>query len=124
MIGHDIAAALPELRAQAESLMVDRCDIDRLVSVWDEAEQKTVTTWTSIHADVPCTLLPPNATGPAVIMDELGTAETRTVRIPYGIDGIEQDDRVTVAGVGVLWVSHVAVRSHMTSGRLSCRWTR
>lgn len=29
MLGHDIAAALPELRAHAESLMVDTCRIDR-----------------------------------------------------------------------------------------------
>jgi len=29
MLGHDIAAALPELRAQAESLMVDACRVER-----------------------------------------------------------------------------------------------
>lgn len=30
MIGHDITAALPELRAEAESLMVTECRLERL----------------------------------------------------------------------------------------------
>ena len=45
MLGPDVAAALPEMRAEAESLMVNRCTIERLTTVWDEVEQKTTTTW-------------------------------------------------------------------------------
>lgn len=123
MIGPDIAAALPELRAQAESLMTDTCTIDRQTTTWDEVEQESVTTWTTIHADVPCSLLPPSG-GRGVVTDELATAELRSVRLPYGTDGIQEDDRVTVAGVGVLWVSHVKVRTHQTTTRLDCRWVR
>jgi hypothetical protein len=37
MLGHDVAAALPALRAQAESLMVDSCTITAPgTPVWDE----------------------------------------------------------------------------------------
>ena len=62
MIGHDVAAALPELRAQAESLMTATCDIDRLTTTWNEALQKSVTTWASVYADVPCALVAPPVT--------------------------------------------------------------
>ena len=70
MIGHDIAAALPELRAQAESLMVNVCDIHRASAGWDEANQETTVTWASVHAGVPCTLLPPSQSDREIITDE------------------------------------------------------
>ena len=39
-------------------------------------------------------------------------------------EGVEPDDRVTVAGYGVFWVTHVPVRSHQVLRRLECRWVR
>jgi hypothetical protein len=124
MIGHDIDAALPELRAQAESPMVDVCDIHRASAGWDEASQETTVTWASVHAGVPCTLLPPSQSDREIITDEVTTREARTIRVPFGIKGIKADDRVTVAGHGTFWVSHVVERTHMTSERLICRRTR
>ena len=36
MIGPVIDAALPVMRANAESMMLDRCTIERATSAWDE----------------------------------------------------------------------------------------
>ena len=124
MIGHDIAAALPELRAQAESLMVETCDIERMTSAWDEGAQETVTTWAPVHLDAPCALDIPPATSRALLTDEAVTAESPMVKVSVALTGIEPDDRVTIAGVGVVWVTHVPVRSNQVQRRLECRWTR
>lgn len=124
MIGHDVAAALPELRAQAESLMDTTCTIERLTTTWDEALQKSVTTWAPVHADVPCAVDIPPVTASSLLTAEASTAETPRVKIPVTFDGIEPDDRVTVVGYGVMWVTHVPIRSHQVQRRLQCRWTR
>lgn len=124
MIGYEIAAALPELRARAESLMVDRCTIERLTTGWDEAQQKTVTTWTSVHSAVPCAFDVAPVGSRSLVTDEAVTVETPIVKVSVSLDGIEPDDRVTVAGVGVVWVTHVPVRSNQVQRRLVCRWLR
>ena len=124
MIGHDIAAALPELRAQAESLMVEVCDIERMTQTWDEGEQETVTTWAPVHMDAPCALDIPPATSRQLLTDEAVTSEHPVVKVPVALTGIEPDDRITIAGVGVVWVTHVPVRSNQVQRRLECRWTK
>ena len=124
MIGHDVAAALPELRAQAESLMADVCDIDRLTTGWDEALQKSVTTWATVHADIPCAFVIPPATSRGLLTDEAVTPETPVVKVSVDIDGILPDDRVTVAGRGVVWVTHVPTRTNRVQRRLVCRWAK
>lgn len=124
MLGDDIAAGLVELRAQAVSLMVDRCDIERAVTAWDEGEQASVTTWTVVHADVPCALDIPPATGRSLVADEASTVESPQVKIPVEYVGVQPDDRVTVAGVGVVWVTHVPVRTYQVQRRLECRWVQ
>ena len=39
MIGSIVEATLPLMRAHAESLMLDRCRVDRPSTSWSEAEQ-------------------------------------------------------------------------------------
>jgi hypothetical protein len=124
MIGHDVAAALPELRAQAESLMIGSCDIDREVTAWDEALQESVTTWVSVHAGVPCAFAAPPATSRSLLTDGAVTVVSPQVRIPVGFDGIEPDDRVTVIDVGVVWVTHVPIRTNQVQTRIECRRLR
>lgn len=124
MIGHDVAAALPELRAQAESLMTATCDIDRATTAWDEDEQATVTTWASVHADIPCAFVIPPATSRALLTDEAVTPESPVVKVSVDVEGVKPDDRVTVAGHGVVWVTHVPVRTNQVQRRLECRWVR
>lgn len=124
MIGHDIAAALPELRAQAESLMVDSCDIHRQTTGWNEATQKSETTWAPVHLALPCALDIPPATSRALLTDEVTTPEHPVVKVSVTVTGVEPDDRVTIAGVGVVWVTHVPIRSNQVQRRLECRWAR
>ena len=124
MIGHDIAAALPELRAQAESLMVETCDIERMTQAWDEDEQETVTEWVPVHMGTPCALDIPPATSRQLLTDEAVTPEHPVVKVSVTLTGIEPDDRVTIAGVGVAWVTHVPVRSNQVQRRLECRWVK
>ena len=124
MIGPDVAAFLPEIRAQAESLMSDRCDIHRATSAWDEAQQETVTTWAPVHLDVPCALDVPPASARALLTGEAVTAEIPLVKIPVAFDGVEPDDRVTVASGHVAWVTHVPTRTNQVQRRLECRWVR
>lgn len=124
MIGHDVAAALPELRAEAESLMVDICDIERMTTAWDEEAQETTTTWAPVHMDAPCALDIPPTTSRALLTDEAVTPEHPVVKVSVALTGIEPDDRVTIADVGVVWVTHVPLRSNQVQRRLECRWTR
>lgn len=124
MIGSDLADGLAELRAEAESLHVDRCDIERESSEWDEAEQETVTTWTPVHMSVPCALDTRPVSSRTLVTDEAATAETPRVKVSVTLAGIEPDDRVTIAGVGVLWVTQAPIRSNQVQRRLECRWSR
>lgn len=124
MLGQEIAQALPELRAQAESLMVGTCDIERQSSAWSEAEQKTVTTWVPVHMDEPCAFVEEQATSRAMLADELATPAGPQVKVRHDLDGIQPDDRVTVAGIGVVWVTHAPIRHNQVQRRLECRWSR
>lgn len=124
MLGAGIDALLPELRAQAESLMTDSCVIERLTSGWDEAQQKTVTTWAPVHADVPCVLEDPAAGGRVVIADSVTTPVSPLVKIPVTFEGIKPDDRVTLASGPVVWVTDAPARTHQVQVRLLCRWLK
>jgi hypothetical protein len=126
MIGDVIAATLPLLRASAESLMTDTCTIDRLTTVWDEAEQRSETTWADVHEDVPCHVEEPAVTSAVILTGEALTLETPLVRVPYTVTGVEPDDRVTVAGGPVMFVTRAAHddSTHPVEMLLACRWTR
>jgi hypothetical protein len=126
MIGHVIEAALPFFREFAESLMTDTCDIDRLTTTWDEAEQQSETTWASVHSDVPCHIEEPQVTAATIVTGEGVTLETPLVRIPHTYAGILPDDRVTVEGRPVMWVTRAAHddSTHPVEMLLACRWTR
>jgi hypothetical protein len=124
MIGEDVAAALPELRAQAESLMTDSCDIHRLTSTWSEVLQKTVTSWAPVHLAAPCAFVTPPASARALLTGEAVTPEFPVVKVSVSVTGIEPDDRVTVASGAVVWVTHIPERTNQVQRRLECRWVR
>lgn len=126
MLGAGIDALLPELRAQAESLMTDSCTIDRLTggSHWDEDLQKTVPTWDVVHIGVPCALEDPAAGGRVVIADAVTTPVSPLVKIPVTFEGIKPDDRVTLASGPVVWVTDAPARTHQVQVRLLCRWIK
>lgn len=126
MIGEAITAALPLMRAHAASLRSSVCSIDRLVSTWDEAEQETVTTWTSVHVGIPCHVEEPAATSPTLVTGEAATLEAPVVKVAHDVTGVEPDDRVTVVGGPVLWVTRAAPDdfTHPVEVLIQCRWVR
>lgn len=126
MIGPAIVAALPLMRAHAESLMADVCTIERLTATWSEVSQKTVTTWATIHAAVPCHLESKPATSRSLLTDEAVTLEVPVVKVAHDVTGIEPDDRVTVTGHDPLWVTSTSLddATHPVELLIQCRWSR
>lgn len=127
MIGAAISAALPLLRANAESLMTDRCTIDRQDgTTWDEDDQASVPVWVSVAADVPCHVEEPAATSPTLVTGEAATLEAPVVKVAHDVTGVEPDDRVTVVGGPVLWVTRAAPDdfTHPVEVLIQCRWVR
>ena len=137
MIGPVIDAALPVMRANAESMMLDRCTIERAASTWDEVTQKTVTTWVPVVSESVCDVDDGAASrsgrpSRSIVTDETVTRVEPSVYLPASVVGVEPDDRVTVTAVGpmtdpslldaVMWVSHAAGGSHVVECHLECRW--
>lgn len=126
MIGDVITATLPWLRANAESLMADVCTIERLTTVWDEEEQKSVATWATVYAAVPCHVEEPSVSSVSMLTDEAVALETPVARIPYTYTGVEPDDRVSVTGRPPMFVTRAAHddSTHPVEMLLACRWVR
>lgn len=98
MIGDDIAAALPELRAQAESLLVDRCDIRRpdVTLLVDGREQAGA--GELVHAGLPCRIQP--TTSPdntrQIVGGALAQIGNYRVRLPFAIVDVEPGMVLTI----------------------------
>lgn len=124
MLGAGVDAVLPILRSQAESTMKDSCTIERESSAWDESLQKTVTSWVVVHDGVPCALTDSQAGGRELVSDVAASALSPLVKVPVAFDGIEPDDRVTLASGPVVWVTDAPVRTQQVVRRLECRWVK
>lgn len=123
MIGDDVAAALPEMRAHAVSLMRRTCTIERESgSEWDGT--KTVPTWIPVHEGIPCRIALPPVTSRSLLTDQAVTSEAPVVKIPHDRAGVKPDDRVTLDDGMIAWVTHVPTYDDMVQIRLQCRWTR
>ena len=99
MLGDDVTAALPELRAHAESLMVDACTITRGGEpVWDDASGTyTPGTGTTVY-DGPCRVRMPSPDGSETASGE-ATWSLRGAFVSVPIDtsaGVRVGDVVTV----------------------------
>lgn len=134
MIGDALAAALPMMRAQAESLMVDACAIERASgTLWDETTQKSATAWTQVALS-PCHFDAEPATARSLATDEVVSQRSPSVRLPHTVVGVKPDDRVTITMVGpesdsahlgaVVWVTQVATDSHPVERVVECRWVK
>lgn len=112
MIHDDIAAALPELRAHAESLMVDSCTITsrRLdesgepVREMDPVTLELTDVWDEVYAGR-CRVQRPGAVmvgrEPVVGGVEFNV-ETVHVQVPLTVLGVKTNDRVTITAVGAI----------------------
>jgi len=119
----DVRAELPTMREQAESLMTDTCLVEREVKTWDPVAKKSVTSWSTVHADLPCQLRMPAAMARTTVSDQVVTQTTPQVKVKHDTPGIQPDDRITVRGK-TLWVTHVPDYSHMVQCRIECREVR
>ena len=134
MIGSIVEATLPLMRAHAESLMLDRCRVDRASTSWSEAEQKTVTTWATVVPEGPCNIDDPAGGRPELVTDGVVTRSEPSVYLPWTVAGVRPDDRVTITALGpstspglagaVLWVSAFEVESQAVEAVATCRWLR
>lgn len=131
MLADDIAAALPELRAHAESLMVDSCAIARRrldedgvpVREMDPVTLELADAWDEVYAGR-CRVQRPGAVmvgREPVVGGAEYNVETVHVQVPLSVLGVKADDRVTVTAVGAIsdpdsvgMVLSVRVNQHKT----------
>lgn len=105
MLGHDVAAALPDFRAHAESLMVDTVFVEVLT---DEVDTDPVTlvetpVWAEVYAG-PGRVQRPGALSPREQVNgayEFGI-KSLLAQLPLSAVGIQRGMRVTVTAVGPL----------------------
>lgn len=111
MIGHDIAAALPELREHAHSLMIDSCRIDRKrldengdpVREMDPVTLEYADVWDEVHAGK-CRVQRFRGQGLADVVVggyEFGKTSLM-IQLPVSVVGIRRQDRVTVTNLDPL----------------------
>lgn len=112
MIHDDIAAALPELRAHAESLMVDSCTITRRrldesgepVREMDPDTLELTDVWDEVYSGR-CRVQRPGAVmvgREPVVGGAEYSVETVHVQVPLAALGVKTDDRVTITAVGAI----------------------
>lgn len=131
MIHDDIAAALPELRAHAESLMVDSCTVTRRrldesgepVREMDPVTLELTDVWDEVYAGR-CRVQRPGAVmvgREPVVGGVEYNVETVHVQVPLTVLGVKADDRVAITAVGAIsdpdsagMVLSVRVNQHKT----------
>jgi hypothetical protein len=95
-IGYDIAAALPELRAQAESMMLDTVKVERQTgATTDPVTLEDVPTWETIYEGKGRWQRPDTVAAETVAGEvEFGVNRT-TVQLPMSATGVKRGDRAT-----------------------------
>ena len=122
---------LTEAREIQESVQLDSCRIDRPTGTHFDRETGTdVETWTEVYAG-PCRFPRADAGGRVVVTGETITPASPTVKVPWHVEGIRPDDRVTCTAsispgmVGrVLWVTDTSPRTFQSAVNLTCREVR
>ena len=103
MLGDDIAAALPELRAQAESMMADTVLVERATGTTpDPVTLEDVTTWATVHEGVARVQRPGTQPAETVAGEIEFGVSTVLIQLPLSAVGVKRDDRVTVTALGPL----------------------
>jgi hypothetical protein len=98
MLGDDIAAVLPELRAHAESRMTATCTIERVaIGATDDDTLQPTKTSTTVWGG-PCRIVRAQAQdAPADTADQIHIASEYVLHIPVGgTGGIRKQDLVTI----------------------------
>ena len=122
---------LVEAREIQESVQLDECRIDRPTGTrFDRETGEDVETWAEVYAG-PCRFPRADAAGRVVVTGETITPASPTVKIPWHVEGVRPDDRVTCTAsvspgmVGrVLWVTDTSPRTFQSAVNLTCREVR
>ena len=122
---------LTDAREVQESVQLDSCRIDRPTGTHFDRETGTdVETWTEVYAG-PCRFPRADAGGRVVVTGETITPASPTVKVPWHVEGVRPDDRVTCTEsispgmVGrVLWVTDTSPRTFQSAVNLTCREVR
>ena len=132
MLGHDVAAALPALRAQAESLMVDSCTITApAASTWDEDAGAHVPGVPTVVYSGPCRVqIPQSVPGAPVAGEAEWSTAAVVVSIPVvGSEPVRVGATVTITaaehdsalvGAEYTVVGIPLAKTHATARRLRC----
>ena len=126
MIGSAISAALPVLRANAQSLMSDTFTVDRPATGFSEVEQRSVSAWVPVVAATPCHVETSPAASRVLVTGESASPETPLVKTLHSVSGVQPDDRLTVAGHPPFWVTSVTLDdpTHPVELLIQCRRLR
>ena len=92
MLGHDIAAALPELRAHAESNLTDLCRIERKTGAVtiDTANGMQIPDWVVAHDAVPCRVVSPKMQPQtAEAGEQMLTVLRHVVAVPVAVEVVQ-----------------------------------
>ena len=99
VIGDDLAAGLPELRAQAESLMTATGQIGTVTEVFDRATNKTIKTFAEHYAGR-MRVWHATKASVATVAGQSVTANPLLCSVPHDVTGITTDMVVRVTEVG------------------------
>lgn len=110
MLGHDLAAALPELRAHAESRMTSRASLRRLTGgTTVNAEGYEVPEWATVLTDTPCRLTARTGAGQSRTVSTPGgdvQIASRELHVPVGTTGVRDGDLFEITAgenAGTVW---------------------
>lgn len=134
MLGDDIAAELPYLRAEAESMMVDEVFVESLTgdTTTDPVTLEETPEWAEVYAG-PGRIQRPGALSPRETVAGGYEFDVRAIlaQLPLSAVGIVAGDRVTVTGLGpetdpdllglVATVQANLTKTHPTKRTLVCQ---
>lgn len=122
---------LVRAREIQESVQLDECRIERVTVTFDRDTKKDVETVEAVLYTGPCRFPRADAAQRVNVTGETITPAGPTVKIPWHVQGIRADDRVTCtasitpANVGrVVWVTDTSPRTFQSAVNLTCREVR
>jgi hypothetical protein len=105
MLGDDIAAALPELRAHAESMMRDTVKVERATGAFtrDPVTLEDVPVYATVHEGQARIQRPGGIQPSEEVAGEVEFGiSTILAQLPLSTTGVERGDRLTVTAIGPL----------------------
>lgn len=131
MIGDDLAAVLPELRSQAESMMRDSVLIERQTgTTQDPGTLEDVATWATVYEGRGRVQRPGTQPSETVAGEVEFGVSTVLAQLPLSAVGVKRGHRVTVTALGpesdpdlldlVATVQANLTKSHPTKRTLVC----